>query len=32
MQDRFCAEVQRLFDRHKEAYGWSHKTLKLLEQ
>jgi 1-acyl-sn-glycerol-3-phosphate acyltransferase len=32
MRQLFCAELQRLFDRHKEAYGWSHKTLKLIER
>jgi len=30
MHQRFCNELMRLFDRHKEAYGWAHKTLKLL--
>jgi hypothetical protein len=30
MQKQFCDELMRLFERHKEAYGWSHKTLKLL--
>jgi hypothetical protein len=30
MHAQFCDELLRLFDRHKEAYGWGHKTLKLL--
>ncbi len=30
MHARFCDELLRLFDRHKEAYGWGHKSLKLL--
>jgi hypothetical protein len=30
MHARFCDELLRLFDRHKEAYGWGHKALKLL--
>ena len=30
MHARFCDELLRLFDRHKESYGWGHKTLKLL--
>jgi hypothetical protein len=30
MHTRFCDELLRLFDRHKEPYGWGHKTLKLL--
>jgi 2-acylglycerol O-acyltransferase 2 len=30
MQQRFCDELIRLFERHKEAYGWGHKTLKLI--
>lgn len=30
MHQRFCDELLRIFDRHKEAYGWGHKTLKLL--
>ena len=29
MHQRFCDELLRIFDRHKEAYGWGHKTLKL---
>lgn len=32
MQDAFCQELERIFDRHKEAYGWGHKTLRLLKQ
>jgi len=30
MHARFCQEVQRLFDRHKESYGWADKTLKIV--
>jgi hypothetical protein len=30
MHAQFCDELLRLFDRHKESYGWGHKTLKLL--
>jgi 2-acylglycerol O-acyltransferase 2 len=32
MQDLFCQELERIFNRHKEAYGWGHKTLKLLKE
>ena len=32
MQDLFCQELERIFDRHKEAYGWGHKRLRLLKQ
>jgi hypothetical protein len=27
MQSRFCEELVRIFDRHKESYGWGHKNL-----
>jgi Diacylglycerol acyltransferase len=30
MHARFCNELLRLFERHKEAYGWGHKSLKLI--
>ena len=30
LHQRFCDELLRIFDRHKEAYGWGHKTLQLL--
>lgn len=30
MHQRFCDELMRLFDRHKEAYGWGHKALRIL--
>jgi 1-acyl-sn-glycerol-3-phosphate acyltransferase len=30
MHSKFCEELMRIFDRHKEAYGWGHKTLKIL--
>jgi hypothetical protein len=32
MHELFCDELSRIFDRHKEAYGWGHKTLRLLKQ
>ena len=32
MHQQFCAELQRIFDRHKEAYGWRHKTLHVLSR
>jgi len=31
MHRRFCDELLRLFENHKDAYGWSHKTLKLIK-
>jgi len=30
MQRDFADELVRIFDRHKEAYGWGAKTLKVL--
>jgi 1-acyl-sn-glycerol-3-phosphate acyltransferase len=30
MQSRFCEELVRIFDRHKESYGWGHKSLLTL--
>lgn len=30
MYQRFCTELLRLFERHKDAYGWGHKSLKLI--
>lgn len=30
MHKQFCEELMRIFDRHKEAYGWEHKSLKLV--
>jgi 2-acylglycerol O-acyltransferase 2 len=32
LHQQFCQELQRLFERHKEAYGWGHKTLQLLSK
>jgi Diacylglycerol acyltransferase len=32
MHKQFCDELVRIFDRHKEAYGWGHKSLKLLSR
>lgn len=30
MHKQFCDELMRLFDNHKESYGWGHKTLNLI--
>jgi Diacylglycerol acyltransferase len=30
LHQRFCEELMRLFENHKELYGWGHKTLHLL--
>lgn len=30
MHQEFCTELTRLFEQHKDAYGWPHKTLKLI--
>jgi Diacylglycerol acyltransferase len=30
MHKQFCSELVRIFERHKEAYGWGHKSLKLI--
>jgi hypothetical protein len=27
MFEKYCDEMVRIFDRHKESYGWAHKTL-----
>lgn len=32
MHKQFCCELLRIFDRHKEAYGWGHKSLTLLSR
>ncbi|GKY96042.1 hypothetical protein MPSEU_000564500 [Mayamaea pseudoterrestris] len=32
MHQQFCDELMRLFERHKKAYGWPDKTLKLLSR
>lgn len=32
MMEDLCAELQRIFERHKEAYGWGHKTLELIRR
>ena len=32
MHARFCAELTRIFDRHKGSYGWSHKSLVTLSR
>jgi len=31
MQQQFCDELLRIFERNKDSYGWHHKTLKLLK-
>jgi Diacylglycerol acyltransferase len=31
MQRAFCKELKRIFDRHKHAYGWGDKTLRIIE-
>jgi Diacylglycerol acyltransferase len=30
LHQRFCEELMRLFENHKELYGWGHKTLHLV--
>lgn len=30
MHQRFCQEIQHIFDRHKESYGWADKILKIV--
>lgn len=32
MVSKYCEEMVRIFDRHKEAYGWAQKTLKMLKR
>jgi Diacylglycerol acyltransferase len=32
MHQQFCEELHRIFDRHKEAYGWGHKSLQLISR
>jgi 1-acyl-sn-glycerol-3-phosphate acyltransferase len=32
MMDELCQELHRIFDRHKEAYGWGHKSLHLIRR
>jgi hypothetical protein len=32
MHSSFCEELVRIFDRHKESYGWSHKSLITLKR
>lgn len=32
MYRQFCDELLRIFNRHKESYGWGDKTLKLLSR
>jgi len=30
MHAKFCKELTRIFDQHKHAYGWDHKTLRIV--
>lgn len=30
MHQRFCEELTRLFNEHKESYGWGHKRLRII--
>jgi 1-acyl-sn-glycerol-3-phosphate acyltransferase len=30
LHSKFCAALTKLFERHKESYGWGHKVLKLI--
>jgi len=30
MHQNFCMELRRIFDRHKHAYGWEDKSLKII--
>mmetsp|Transcript_11648 Transcript_11648/g.18019 ORF Transcript_11648/g.18019 Transcript_11648/m.18019 type:complete len:364 (-) Transcript_11648:2396-3487(-) len=30
LHSRFCDELLDLFERHKESYGWAHKTMRLI--
>jgi 1-acyl-sn-glycerol-3-phosphate acyltransferase len=32
MHQQFCDELRRIFNRHKESYGWEHKSLHLLSR
>lgn len=32
LHQQFCEELMRLFEKHKEVYGWGHKTLHLLHR
>lgn len=32
MYDALCDELQRLFERHKDAYGWPRKSLELIKR
>lgn len=32
LHEQFCQELHRLFERHKQAYGWGHKTIQLLSK
>lgn len=28
--ERFCDQLKDIFDRHKNYYGWGHKTLRIV--
>lgn len=32
MHVQFCNELLRIFERHKESYGWGHKSLKVISR
>ena len=32
MHQQFCTELQRMFEQHKDAYGWKHKTLEIISK
>jgi hypothetical protein len=32
MHKAYCKSLLKLFDRHKDVYGWAHKSLKLIER
>jgi Diacylglycerol acyltransferase len=32
MHEQFCNELHRIFDCHKDAYGWAHKSLHILSR
>jgi 1-acyl-sn-glycerol-3-phosphate acyltransferase len=32
MHQQFCDELRRIFNRHKESYGWEHKSLHLVSR
>ena len=32
MHEQFCTSLQSMFERHKHAYGWGHKSLKIISR